>query len=213
MIDQLQAEVTLVAKCRSTVSDDPLFQVLQPIAALLFPVEAETFDDHHAFMVQYKPNEDLGLDMHTDDSDVTFNVALGREGFKGAGLTFCGTVGKPDHRQFNHTYKHRVGHAVLHLGSRRHGADDIISGERNNLIVWNHNNVFRNSRAYHEERNNYEPESGKPSKRCLSYTHDRDYGAYKAYPAGTEEFKGKGWCPPHHACYDGMERVFARGEL
>ena len=29
-----------------------------------------------------------------------------------------------------------VGRAVLHLGSRRHGADDIESGTRMNLIVW-----------------------------------------------------------------------------
>ena len=36
--------------------------------------------------------KDLGLDMHTDDSDVTFNVCLGKA-FAGAGLTFCGVLG------------------------------------------------------------------------------------------------------------------------
>ena len=36
-------------------------------------------------------------DMHTDDSDVTFNVCLGKD-FKGAGLQFCGNQGAPDHR-------------------------------------------------------------------------------------------------------------------
>ena len=40
-------------------------------------------------MVQYKQGEDHGLDMHTDDSDVTFNVCLGRN-FTGATLTVCG---------------------------------------------------------------------------------------------------------------------------
>ena len=30
--------------------------------------------------------------MHTDDSDVTFNVCLGRD-FEAAGLTFCGMLG------------------------------------------------------------------------------------------------------------------------
>ena len=35
--------------------------------------------------------------------------------------------------------KSSTGRALLHLGSRRHGADDIASGERNNLIVWNQN--------------------------------------------------------------------------
>ena len=36
--------------------------------------------------------KDLGLDMHTDNSDITFNVCLGRD-FDGAGLTFCGHMG------------------------------------------------------------------------------------------------------------------------
>ena len=52
--------------------------VLQPIADLLYPEEARGgFDMHHSFMVQYRQGEDTGLDMHTDDSDVTFNVCLG----------------------------------------------------------------------------------------------------------------------------------------
>ena len=29
-----------------------------------------------------------------------------------------------------------IGRAVLHLGSRRHGADDIENGTRMNLIIW-----------------------------------------------------------------------------
>jgi hypothetical protein len=31
--------------------------------------------------------------MHTDDSDVTLNVCLGRDGFRAAGLRFCGGMG------------------------------------------------------------------------------------------------------------------------
>ena len=64
--------------------------VLQPMANLLYPTQAKGgFDGHHSFMVQYKAGQDLGLDMHTDDSDVTFNVCLGRN-FTGAGLTYAG---------------------------------------------------------------------------------------------------------------------------
>jgi hypothetical protein len=29
------------------------------------------------------------------------------------------------------------GSCVVHLGEKRHGADDITSGERRNLIIWN----------------------------------------------------------------------------
>ena len=28
-----------------------------------------------------------------------------------------------------------IGRAIMHLGTHRHGADDIVSGERYNLIV------------------------------------------------------------------------------
>ena len=55
---------------------------------------------------QHSPQQqDLGLDMHTDNSDVTFNVCLGRE-FSAAGLAFCGQMGKPAHRQFSFRYTH-----------------------------------------------------------------------------------------------------------
>lgn len=31
----------------------------------------------------------------------------------------------------------------------------------------------------------------------VSYTHDRDFGRYKAWPPGKKErFMGRGWCPP-----------------
>jgi len=180
--------------------------LLQPMAEVLFGEVGAEFDSHHSFMVQYRQGEDLGLDMHTDDSDVTFNVCLGRDSFHGAGLTFCGQVGEPNHRQFNHTYQHVIGRAVLHRGTRRHGADDIQAGERNNLIVWNHNSAWRNSDAYRNARYAYAKEASRPSHECLSYTHDRDYGYYKQYPAGKEEFQATAWCPPGHACYDGMDR-------
>ena len=63
---------------------------LHPLASLLFPVQAGAkFTGHHSFMVKYTAGEDLGLDMHTDDSDVTFNICLGRN-FTGATLTICG---------------------------------------------------------------------------------------------------------------------------
>jgi hypothetical protein len=50
----------------------------------------------------------------------------------------------------------------------------------------------------------YEKEGGKPDPVCLSYTHDRDYGTYKRYPRGKENFMGRGWCPPRKAEYDGF---------
>ena len=180
--------------------------VLQPMADALYPTQAAGgFDGHHSFMVQYKAGQDLGLDMHTDDSDVTFNVCLGRN-FTGAGLTLCGDSRVPTHRQFYKSYEHVVGRCLVHLSSRRHGADDIREGERNNLIIWNSNQKFRAS-ADAPNNQPYYPEGAPPDPRCLSYTHDRDFGVFLDYPPGKAEFKGGGWCPPSHACYDSMEPV------
>jgi len=99
--------------------------ILQPIARLLFPRHGSSLDSHHAFMVQYRAEEDAALDMHHDDSDVTFNICLGRN-FSGSALTFCGLVHDPDHRQYSNSYSHVKGRALVHLGEQRHGADQIM---------------------------------------------------------------------------------------
>ncbi|KAK3239401.1 hypothetical protein CYMTET_50678 [Cymbomonas tetramitiformis] len=275
---------------------------LHPVGLTLFPKEGSQFDAHHSFMVQYKEGEDLGLDMHTDDSDVTFNLCLGKE-FTASGLTFCGMMGDPTHRQFTFAYQHRVGRCVVHLGRKRHGADDIQcktgllgslsggrkklgrsweefasicyeklseevvffsikrrwgevvslsfdkhledelcirlkkhlegvvsfnchklledvvpasfekapgriqSGERNNLIIWNHNHAFRATGAHRTTMSEYSKEAGPPDLQCLSYTHDRDYTAYKDLPG--QAGGSRPWCPPPAGCYDQMDDVLS----
>jgi len=177
-----------------------------PLARVLYPLQGSEFHGHHSFMVAYRPDQDVGLDMHTDDSDVTFNVCLGKE-FKACGLTFCGNMGKANHRQFTHQYAHQLGKAVIHLGDRRHGADEIQEGERNNLIIWSHNHDWRTSYEYQMSRRKFEKESGSPDMRCLSWTHDRDFLAYKDYPRYAQSSHMKPWCPPRGYCYDGMEPI------
>lgn len=178
-------------------------EVLQPIAKLLFPIEGGSLDRHHSFVVQYQEGKDLGLDMHTDNSDVTFNVCLGRE-FAGAGLTFCGYMGAAHHRHFSYRHTHVKGHCVVHLGRRRHGADDIASGERLNLIIWNTNLAHRSSPSYLElqRQHRYEREAAPPDLVCLSYTHDRDYLKYKEKPTMHHTMTRRGWCPPLFAQHD-----------
>eukprot|EP00931_Biecheleriopsis_adriatica_P115629 TRINITY_DN91398_c0_g1_i1.p1 TRINITY_DN91398_c0_g1~~TRINITY_DN91398_c0_g1_i1.p1 ORF type:complete len:676 (-),score=68.99 TRINITY_DN91398_c0_g1_i1:45-2072(-) len=183
-------------------------EVLQPLAHLLFPGVGSLFHKQHAFVVRYKMGEDLGLDMHTDDSDVTFNVCLGKE-FDGAGLQFCGNQGEATHRQTTLKYKHQLGRCVVHLGHRRHGADDITQGERLNLIIWSLNSEYRASRLSAKSRHQsadagYEREAGPPDRLCLSFTHDRDYGVFKNFTASNVKHMGKGWCPPSHAEYAGF---------
>merc|ERR1719408_744397 len=143
---------------------DELQKLLQPLGELKFPGVGSFWDGHHCFIVRYRGGEDLGLDMHTDDSDVTFNICLGLD-FDGAGLCFCGEKGHPDHRKHAYTYSHVKGRCVFHLGRKRHGADDITRGERLNLILWNHGSTYRVCNEYRSPP--YESEAGPPDQVCL----------------------------------------------
>lgn len=178
-----------------------------PLARRLFPVEGKFMDEHYSFLVRYQSGEDLGLDMHVDDSDVSFNVCLGEEGFSGASLAFCGIFGEPNHRHLSHVYEHQVGRAILHLGTRRHGSEDIVSGVRSNLIVWNYNSAYRRTTKYQSRRfpHRYQKESHPPDLICLSRTHDRDYARYnnnKLLREGVDHVEP--WCPPVGKEYPGF---------
>jgi len=99
-------------------------------------------------MVQYMSGQDLNLEMHVDDAEVTLNVCL-TDQFSGSGLSFCGCVGEKQFFKHAFTYKHKKGRAVLHPGKQRHGADDITAGERYNLIVWCRSTEYRISKEFH----------------------------------------------------------------
>lgn len=77
-------------------------------------------------------------------------------------------------------YTHSPGRALVHLGRQRHGADDIASGERINLIVWSRSSALR--LANPRERPAHRKET--PDPLCLSYTHDDDYEEYRPLPPG-----------------------------
>jgi hypothetical protein len=126
---------------------------LVPLVQLLYYEEPVAYglDHHHSFIVQYQrsavvpsatvvasaaptavpalnaaPPGDKGLDMHHDSSEVTVNVCLGKEGFQGGGLRFCGLAGSSTYRSLQYTLQHVIGRAVVHLGRHRHGADDLL---------------------------------------------------------------------------------------
>jgi len=177
---------------------ESMFDLLQKKYLILFsrifyPEVGASLDRHHSFVVRYRTGEDLGLDMHTDASDVTFNICVGKQ-FTGANLTFCGMMGASNHRGFKMEYQHVRGTCLVHLGNQRHGAQDITSGERLNIIIWNTSIAYRSTPEYKNRMNNYQQEGAPPDPRCLSYTHDKDYSTYKQYPEGQEGERA--WCPP-----------------
>ncbi|GMI06687.1 hypothetical protein TrRE_jg6408 [Triparma retinervis] len=180
-------------------------KVVAPLSKILFPTEmfSNSLDHHHTFCVEYRAEElgvgDRHLDMHHDASEVTLNVCLGRDGFKASGLQFCGDYGASDHRASSLKLEHTIGTAVLHLGRRRHGADNITGGERVNLIVWARSSAFRAAAAY-----GHVPPDGYPKTKegsvvdtvCLSRANDADYedrvkGSGQGGERGEEEKKRK----------------------
>ena len=153
-------------------------------------------DHHHSFVVRYRATDSSaatiqkidddddddgtrGLDMHHDASEATLNICLGRDNFTSGGLRFCGRFGDANHRTSTQTVvSHTKGTAILHLGRHRHGADDIGSGERINLILWARNSAYRGAAAFGHVPLDGTPqkkELGMPDKLCLSKSNDRDY--------------------------------------
>ena len=163
---------------------------LQPLSAVLFPLEGSTFDAHHSFMVKYRQGDDTHLDMHHDDAEVTLNVCIGKV-FTGATLSFCGAFGSGAHRRHVHTYTHVLGRAVLHRGAHRHGADQIASGERVSLIMWSTSSTFRLSDDYiasaiGRRRRGLEPPHDRvPDPSCLASHRALTFLLPLIYPAST----------------------------
>ena len=148
-------------------------------------------DHHHSFVVRYRTDAiknaattttdddgSRGLDMHHDASEATLNICLGRNQFTSGGLRFCGRYGDANHRSTGIVVSHSKGRAILHLGRHRHGADNIESGERINLIVWARNSAYRGAAAFGHVPLDGTPkkkETGMPHRLCLSKSNDRDY--------------------------------------
>lgn len=85
------------------------------------------------------------LAMHSDDSEITFNICLGKE-FSGGDLYF-GNVRQEanvQHNQISGKYSHKIGYAIIHLGYLIHGAESISQGKRVNLIMWLRSSLYRN---------------------------------------------------------------------
>lgn len=133
-----------------------------PFAELFFPEDGGTsLDSHHGFVVlllllsplpslhalqvQYKIGEDIDLDFHYDDSEVTLNVCLGKkfEGnstrgsfsshskeHTGGALYFKGLLTDPSTHNCEYEYHHKVGTGIIHAGQHRHGAKPLTAGER-----------------------------------------------------------------------------------
>ncbi|EGG22148.1 putative prolyl 4-hydroxylase alpha subunit [Cavenderia fasciculata] len=109
---------------------------LKYFTSYLYPdYNGADIDSHHAFIVQYKMNQDKDLGFHYDESDVTVNICLS-DNFTGSSLYFKGILEKEDTHNENFEYNHSPGQCIMHIGHHRHGANGLTGGERSNLILW-----------------------------------------------------------------------------
>jgi hypothetical protein len=131
----------------SWLNDALLNRVINPIAQLVFSdqVNHGELDWRHGYIVSYAPpaNDDKSNSMralsrsrlvaHTDDSELTLNVCLGRE-FEGGQVLFSGVRGGA--RREPDAYSPRIGWALMHIGREFHEVSPVTSGQRFSLIVW-----------------------------------------------------------------------------
>ncbi|KAJ8042609.1 2-oxoglutarate and iron-dependent oxygenase domain-containing protein 2 [Holothuria leucospilota] len=118
-------------------------QYLTPLARLLFPEQGGgNLDSHKAFVVTYKMDEDLDLNYHYDNSEVTINVSLGKEFCDG--VLYFGDMRTAPRREEYTRYVHKPTIGLLHRGQHMHGAMPISDGERYNLIIWMRSSQVRN---------------------------------------------------------------------
>ena len=125
------------------LNDLLLARVVRPLAGALFAPEAVgDLDWRHGWIAGYSnvpaPEKNVwktGLDLHTDDSEVTLLVHL-TAGFAGGELVFHGMRGAADEDAAVGRYNPQVGRAVIHPGRRLHKVQHVTAGQRYTLVLW-----------------------------------------------------------------------------
>lgn len=106
---------------------------MRPIARLLFPEIVGYDSQTYGFSIQYQPDMDTSLRMHTDASSVTMNVNLNLPGesFQWSELDFYNaSTGEMNRVSFT------SGRAMIHRGNIMHAALPITKGKRTNFVFW-----------------------------------------------------------------------------
>jgi hypothetical protein len=125
-----------------------LFELLPRLCPALGGKFASTplCDRHKVYVLRYAAHAGLNFGErvfvpHTDDSDVTLNVAFGSSsGWTGSALVYIessdGRPGTPNlATSATHRHSHSLGTAVLHGEGAYHYVEPLIAGERLSLLV------------------------------------------------------------------------------
>jgi hypothetical protein len=130
--------------------DELVNKYLFQISSSLFPKRCiYKFDSQHSYIVRYLESGDNDLDFHVDDSLITFNLCL-NDNCEGSEIIFEGPRCPKHLDSYSDSkevfkIKHRKGFAIIHDGKNRHRVEQILAGERINLIIWCQNNNEKNN--------------------------------------------------------------------
>ncbi|CAL9218150.1 unnamed protein product [Arabidopsis halleri] len=133
-----------------------LLKCFRKTFVVFFPEVCGTmFDSHYGFLTENGEDRDADVGFHVEDSDITLNVCLSKQG-EGGEIFFAGTRCKkhmdtdPKPEEL-FDYCHIPGQAILHRGCHGHGARATTSGRRANMILWCQNSLFREMQTYEPE--------------------------------------------------------------
>lgn len=132
MLDQ-RSEGHLAAPSFQSLYQEVLDKYMRPIARLLYPETTGYDTQTFGFSIQYRPESDTSIRMHTDASSVTLNINLNlrEERYTGSEVDFHDPIkGRINRVRFE------PGTAIIHRGNVPHAAQPITSGERTNLVLW-----------------------------------------------------------------------------
>lgn len=132
-----------------------LNDVITPMVRILYPTlcactrdpcphTGAALDFQYAYVIGYNATGSArsALRPHTDDSEVTLNISLGRA-FTGGDLILRGLRGTASEGVEEARVALAPGHALLHLGQQLHEVAPVTAGERYALIVWCRSSAFR----------------------------------------------------------------------
>ena len=128
--------------------EDLLLHVVNIIAPLMFPefVDYNALDWSHGYVVGYSNDKKTGgmavqrsgLVTHTDDSEVTCNIAL-NDNYEGGELIMYGLRGEDDEDKIKARIKKLSGTLIIHSGRHLHEVAPVQGGSRYHLICWTRN--------------------------------------------------------------------------
>jgi len=126
-------------------------EIVDPLSKTLYP---EVDDPNskssyrYGFILGYsnKPGEEhvsrKALEAHTDDSEVTLTVCLGRD-YEGGEVTLKHLRSHPNEGETQSSIKMKTGEATLVLGQQMHEVQEITNGERYIFVIWFRREKYR----------------------------------------------------------------------